>query len=97
MEKAVSDLISPRFQVHQSPGKAGAHLPGLNKLFLGYSILVNQCFDLSCHNRVIGQKYEDRLILGPLVLRRTFYMEHLCMLHSDIFYGMSGAPKMTPF
>ena len=37
MQQAVPDLTSPC--VYQSPGGAGAHLSGLNKLFFGYSIL----------------------------------------------------------
>ncbi len=37
MQQVVPDLTSPR--VYLSPGGAGAHLSGLNKLFLGYSIL----------------------------------------------------------
>ena len=37
MQQAVPDLTSPR--VYLSPGGAGAHLSGLNKLFFGYSIL----------------------------------------------------------
>ncbi len=37
MEQAVPDPTSPR--VYQSPGGAGAHFSGLNKLFFGYSIL----------------------------------------------------------
>ena len=37
MEQAVPDLTSPR--VYLSPGTAGAQLSGLNKQFLGYSIL----------------------------------------------------------
>jgi hypothetical protein len=36
MQQAVPDLTSRR--VYQSPGGAGAHLSGLYKLFLGYSI-----------------------------------------------------------
>ena len=35
MQQAVPDLTSPR--VYLSPGGAGAHLSGLNKLFFGYS------------------------------------------------------------
>ncbi len=37
MQQTVPDLTSIR--VYQSPGGAGAHLSGLNKLFFGYSIL----------------------------------------------------------
>ena len=37
MQQAVPDLTSPR--VCLSPGGAGAHLSGLNKLIFGYSIL----------------------------------------------------------
>ena len=37
MQQAVPDLTSPRICL--SPGGAGAHLSGLNKLFFGYSIL----------------------------------------------------------
>ena len=37
MQQAVPDLTSPR--VYLSPGGAGAHLSGLNKVFFGYSIL----------------------------------------------------------
>jgi hypothetical protein len=56
---------------------------------------VNQCSDLSCHSRIIGQN-SDRLMLGPLVLRRTLYTVYLRMLKSNKKV-MSGAPKMTPF
>ncbi len=42
MEQAEPDLTSPR--VYQSPGRAGAHLSGLNQLFWGYLILCESVF-----------------------------------------------------
>ena len=94
MEQAVPDLASPR--VYRSPGAAGAHLSGPNKLFLGYSFSENWCFDLSCHSCRIGQSHQGRLTLGPLVLRHVLCKAHLRLQKSDYWFWMSGAPNMTP-
>ena len=86
MQQAVPDLTSPR--VYLSPGGAGAHLSGLNKLFFGYSIL-----DESVLGPSIGQEHPGRLKLGLLVLLTALYKVHWSWLKSDIYFGFADAPK----
>jgi hypothetical protein len=93
MEQAVPDLTSPR--VYQSPGGAGAHLSGLNKLLSGTLFRANWCWDLSCHGLRIGQDHPGRLKLGLLVLLTALYKVHWSLLKSDIYFWFSGEPKKS--
>ena len=90
MEQAVPDPTSPR--VYQSPGGAGAHFLGLNKLFFGYSIL---CYGMFCHCCRIGKDHQKRLKLGRLVIPCAWYKAHLRVLKLDSFFLFHGAPKMS--
>jgi hypothetical protein len=91
MEQAVPDLTSPR--VYQSPGGAGAHLSGLNKLFLGYSILSKS---------VLPQPYNRPEASGQAhtwPTRPLTHVVHGTPAYAEIrhFFWIPGAPKMTSF
>jgi hypothetical protein len=93
MQLAVPDLTSPR--VYLSPGGAGAHLSGLNKLFFGYLILgesvLGSVFKLPLpKNRSWASRQAQ---LGRLVVLAALYKVHWSLLRSDICFWFSGAPK----
>ncbi len=94
-EQAVPDLTSPC--VYQSPGGAGGHLSGLNKLLLGYSILSKSVFW-----PVLPQPYNRPEASGQAHTWPTCPLTHVVHgtpAYAEIrqFFWMSGAPKMTPF
>ncbi len=95
MEQAVPDLTSPR--VYQSPGGAGAHLSGLYKLFLGYSILSKSVFW-----PVLPQPYNRPEASGQAHTWPTCPLAHVvhgAPAYAEIrqFFWISSVPKMTPF